>query len=248
MPENVGNEFIQKTYYSHLSLSPQKQGIPMPPIQLPFPPQARQIPLPDPADIQVPATDLRTAIDNRATLRHYSKDGITLQELSFLLWCTQGIKRITEKQITFRTVPSAGSRHAFETYLLLNNVQEVTPGLYRFAALENRLVEMNISGSISEEVTHACFDQSHILNSAATFIWTAVVDRMFWRYVERGYRYLLLDAGHVCQNLYLAAEAIQCGVCAIAAFEDEKLNKAIKVDGEKVFAVYAASLGKKQAV
>ncbi len=68
---------------------------------------------------------------------------------------------------------------------------------------------------------------------------------MYWRYSERSYRYLHLDAGHVCQNLYLAAEAAGCGVCAIAAFDDDLLNKALDVDGESQFAIYAASLGKR---
>jgi SagB-type dehydrogenase family enzyme len=246
MDENIGTDFLRKTCYAHLSLSPQKAGVPMPPIQMPFPPQAAQICLPDPAKVQIPATDLRITIENRASQRHYIHHEISQEELSFLLWCTQGIKRTTEKQITFRTVPSAGSRHAFETYLMLNQVHDVPPGLYRFAAVENILVEVNLSASINAEITQACFDQNHVQNSAVTFIWTAVVERMFWRYVERSYRYLFLDAGHICQNLYLAGEALQCGVCAIAAFEDEKLNKALGVDGEEVFAVYAASLGKKQ--
>ena len=248
MPENIGYEFFQNTCYNNLSLSPQKQGIPMPPIQLPYSAQAKQVLLPDPVDVKVPPADLRSAIENRATLRHYSSEGISLEELSFLLWCTQGIKRITEKMITFRTVPSAGSRHSFETFLLINNVSQIDPGLYRFAPVDNLLVEINTSSTISSEITHACSDQGHVLNSAATFIWAAVVDRMFWRYVERSYRYLLLDAGHVCQNLYLAAEPLNCGVCAIAAFDDEKLNKAVGVDGKDIFVVYAATIGKKQAV
>ena len=247
MPENIGQEFFRKTRYPNLSTPPQKEGVPMPPIQLPHPPGARLIQLPDPAKVEVPALDLREAIARRATERHYSPQPITIEELTFLLWSTQGIRRITEKQITFRSVPSAGSRHAFETYLLLNKVDGVPAGLYRFAAVDNALVEINLSPTINEDLTRACHDQNQVLTSAATFIWTAVAERMTWRYVERGYRYLLLDAGHVCQNLYLAAEAIHCGVCAIAAYDDEMVNQAIGVDGEAIFAVYAASLGKKQA-
>jgi SagB-type dehydrogenase family enzyme len=68
---------------------------------------------------------------------------------------------------------------------------------------------------------------------------------MFWRYPERGYRYLLLDAGHVCQNLYLAAEGLGCGVCAIAAYDDDAINAALELDGETLFVVYAASLGRR---
>jgi SagB-type dehydrogenase family enzyme len=80
--------------------------------------------------------------------------------------------------------------------------------------------------------------------SGVTFFWVAVSERMEWRYPVRGYRYLHLDAGHVCQNLYLAAEAISCGVCAIAAFDDEKVNEALNLDGENLFVIYVATVGK----
>jgi SagB-type dehydrogenase family enzyme len=84
-----------------------------------------------------------------------------------------------------------------------------------------------------------------VLHSAVTFLWVAVVERMTWRYAERGDRYLLLDAGHVCQNLYLAAEALGCGVCAIAAYDDALLNAELGLDGENLFVIYLASLGVK---
>jgi len=74
-----------------------------------------------------------------------------------------------------------------------------------------------------------------------------VIERMSWRYPERGYRYILLDAGHVCQNLYLVAEALGCGVCAIAAYDDDLTNQVFGLDGESQFIVYLASLGKRQA-
>jgi SagB-type dehydrogenase family enzyme len=68
---------------------------------------------------------------------------------------------------------------------------------------------------------------------------------MTWRYSQRGYRYLHLDAGHVCQNLYLSAESVGCGVCAIAAFLDEEINPAMGIDGENEFVIYVATVGKK---
>jgi len=71
------------------------------------------------------------------------------------------------------------------------------------------------------------------------------VERMYWRYVERGYRYLHLDAGHVCQNLALGAEQLGCGICPIAAFDDELLNATLGLDGRNLFVIYLASVGKK---
>jgi SagB-type dehydrogenase family enzyme len=161
------------------------------------------------------------------------------------LWATQGVKKTTSRPSTLRTVPSAGARHPFETFLLVNRVEDIKPGLYRFAALKHALLEVNQAEDVNQMITHACQDQEQVANSAVTFIWVAVLERMYWRYVERSYRYLFLDAGHVCQNLYLAAEAIHSGVCGIAAFDDELLNQAVGADGEDLFVVYAASLGKK---
>ena len=179
-------------------------------------------------------------------MRKYTEQPLTLEELAYLLWMTQGVKEITSRPVTLRTVPSAGARHAFETYLLVNRVDGLEEGLYRFAAGRHALARIDTGGrDIRAEITHACMDQGQVATSAVTFIWAAVVERMTWRYVERGYRYLHLDAGHACQNLYLAAEAIGCGACAIAAYDDDLLNTALGFDGEQIFAIYLASLGKK---
>ncbi|MFZ4396068.1 MAG: SagB/ThcOx family dehydrogenase [Kiritimatiellia bacterium] len=114
-----------------------------------------------------------------------------------------------------------------------------------YLALDKKLALLDRDAGLPRAITEACLGQEVVAASAATFIWVAVVKRMTWRYGQRGYRYLYLDAGHVCQNLYLAAEAIGCGVCAIAAFDDDALNRILKLDGETQFAVYLASLGRK---
>jgi len=245
MPKGIGTEFMQKTRYEHMSPSPQSQGEPQPPLELPWPEQAHQIDLPAPKEVKIPPLDLRTAIENRQTVRKYSGQPISLEELSFLLWCTQGVKQVSRRPATLRNVPSAGARHAFETYLLINRVTSLASGLYRYSALKHALLEVNLAPDITDQVTQACLAQEQVSQSAVTFAWVAVVERMFWRYTERGYRYLHLDAGHVCQNLYLAAEAIGCGVCAIAAFNDDAVNQALGLDGEQLFTIYLASLGKK---
>ena len=99
---------------------------------------------------------------------------------------------------------------------------------------------------MAERVSAACLGQRFVMASAATFIWTAVPYRMAWRYGERGYRYMHVDVGHVCQNLYLAAEAIGSGACAIGAFNDDQLNELLNIDGEEHFTIYVATVGKKR--
>jgi len=241
---DTGSRFMRETRIQNVSTSPQKLKQPQPPLELPYPVDAPLLDLPEPQTLLMPELDVRAAIEQRASHRRYREDAYSLAELSFLLWCTQGVKAVTDRPVTLRTVPSAGARHAFETYLLVNRVEGVAPGLYRYIALEHALLAVDLSEDINARLTDAC-DQTMVGNSAVAFFWTAVLERMTWRYTERGYRYLFLDAGHVCQNLYLAAEVIGAGVCAIAYFDDELLNRALMLDGENTFVVYAASSGKK---
>lgn len=245
MTDGIGKEFLEKTKYKYLSESLQRQGVPIPPLELPYDPTAELISLPDPETLPAYPIDLRKAIEKRCTLRRYQDSPLTQDELSFLLWTTQGVKSITNRPVTFRTVPSAGSRHAFETYLVINKVEGIVPGLYRYIALEHALLPIEVNENVGERFATACLQQNQVTNSAVTFIWVVVTERMYWRYGERGYRYLHLDAGHVCQNLYLAAEAIDSGVCAIAAFDDDILNKELQLDGEKMWAIYVGALGKR---
>ncbi|WP_434130991.1 SagB/ThcOx family dehydrogenase [Sporomusa sphaeroides] len=240
----IGKEFMEKTKYKHLSPSDQEQGLPHPPVELELETAVSIIDLPDPRKYKADIA-LTQAIVQRVSVRRYAATPVSLSELSYLLWCTQGVKSVEPHLVTLRTVPSAGARHAFETYLLVNNVAGLAPGLYKFLAVDHQLAKLAFPENISTVITDACLRQRFVKTSAVTFIWTAAAYRMTYRYGQRGYRYLHLDAGHVCQNLYLAAETTDCGVCAIAAFDDDLLNQALGLDGEAQFAVYVAALGKK---
>jgi SagB-type dehydrogenase family enzyme len=241
----TGQEFMERTKYHYIGKSDQQKGLPQPPLELPPYPHARSIDLPRPESLRIPPLDLRAAIERRRSVRSFIREPITLEELSFLLWCTQGVKQVHGSQVTFRTVPSAGARHAFETYLLVNDVEELEPGLYRYLALTHRLQQVETDPTLAHRITCACFDQQFILRSGAVFVWTVVPYRMTWRYGERGYRDLHLDAGHVCQNLYLAAEAVGCGVCAIAAFDDDEMDAILGINSSDQFVIYLATVGKK---
>jgi len=237
---------MKKTTYKYTSKSDQSQGLTQPPLELEYAHKMKFYELPDPSKLEITELNLKQAIKIRTSRRTYSDVPLTLSELSWLLWCTQGVKEVRHQAATLRTVPSAGARHAFETFLLVNNVKDLEPGIYRYVALEHKLVEYIIEDGIAEKIVEAAYDQKMVMNNAVTFIWIADVYRMTWRYVERGYRYLHIDAGHVCQNLYLAAENIGAGVCAIAAFHDDIFNKLLYLDGEKQFVIYLASVGKKK--
>ena len=243
---NTGHEFWEKTKYQYAHTTKTKIRSEKPPLEKEHPPNSRIIDLPKPEKITIPPYELREAIEQRTSIRQYNDKELSLEELSYLLWCTQGVKEVIPKAATFRTVPSAGARHAFETYLLINNVQGIESGIYRFLAISHTLLFIASGTKIADRITDACLGQKFVMEGAVTFFWVAEITRMTWRYGERGYRYILLDAGHVCQNLYLSAESLNCGVCAIAAYQDDDLNKLLELDGINEFVVYIASLGKKE--
>jgi len=245
MENNIGQEFFERTKYENLETPPQKLGVPLPDLQLPKSKQARHVSLPRVDEMKPQIDSFSELVKRRESLRQYSNEFLDLNELAYLLWMTQGVKTITDYPLTKRTVPSAGSRHPFETYLLVNRVEGLEIGLYRYLAVEHELERIPSPDDLKERITAGCLKQKHVAESAVTFIWVAVPIRTVWRYSQRGYRYMLLDAGHVCQNLYLAAESINCGVCAIAAYDDDLVNQALGLDGVNLFAIYLASMGKR---
>ena len=246
MLKNDGYEFVQETKYPNLSEPDQQAGKPQPPYEIPLEVGKILIDLPKPDAIDLGSFDLRTAIEMRRSLRRYTEDALSLEELSYLLWLTQGVKKIDEKRhVTWRTVPSAGCRHPFETYLSINRVGDLKPGCYRYASVEHQLVALDISDTFNQKLTDACLGQRQVATSAVTFIWAAVPYRTIWRYSERSYRYLYLDAGHVCQNLHLAAESINCGICAIGAYDDDAADQLMGFKPPEMYVIYLASLGRR---
>ncbi len=236
-----GKTFMEMTKYQNMEPTEQQQGKAQPPIEVAF--EGETIDLPEPLAANPKAISVTTAMDTRRSVRVYKQTPITLEALAYTLWSMQGVKREV-KGITLRTVPSAGARHAFELYVLVNNVTGLKNGLYRYLALSHKLGLISEKDSLKSDLTEACLNQKMVSDSAVTFFLAADVKRMTYRYGERGYRFLHLDAGHVVQNLYLSVQAIDCGTVAIAAYDDDKVNKALNLDGENHFVLYIAPVGK----
>lgn len=241
MCSDIGKHFLEYTWLSNSQDTPySKHEVYPAPEKMPLQ-ETKLIKLPEPELLPDKMVDFLEMIELRSTQRSYNDSRLSLQELSFLLWCTQGIKMSLPGGRTMRTVPSAGARHPLDTYLCLNNVKGIPAGVYRFLPLEHLLqplaIDVNdmIAGFQGRQMAAGC---------AAIFVWAACLSRSYYKFGNRAYRYVFIEAGHVCQNLYLAAEAIQCGVCAIGAYDDECLNKVLKMDGQQDFVVYAATVGK----
>jgi len=247
--KDIGMLFIEHSKYKYVIETGYLKGESQPPIEAEYDTTKPLIDLPDPRPLALGTLSVKEAIEQRKSRRHYSSQPLSLEELSYLLWCTQGVKEVVRRDdqstITYRTVPSAGARHAIETYLLINTIAGLTPGIYRYIALQHKLIEITTESGLADKFVEQCRDQKFVKTSAVTFIWVGVIERMKWRFGERGYRYLFIDAGHICQNLYLGAESIGCGVCAIGAFNDDDLNKTLNLDGESQFVIYLGTVGKK---
>ncbi len=224
--------------------TPQSSGIEPPPPQKPVPDGAPLIPLPRREAWQIPACDLADAIARRESRRTFLPAALTLDELAFLLWSSQGVRARLHGAAVLRTVPSAGCRHPLETYLAVLNVAPLSPGIYRYLPLDHALLLEQSPDQLEARLAAATRGQRFAAEAAVTFIWSAIPARTEWRYGEASYKVIALDAGHACQNLYLACQAIGAGTCAIAAYNQDLCDQLIGVDGDEEFAVYMAPVGK----
>jgi SagB-type dehydrogenase family enzyme len=224
----------------------QKQKLPQPPLQKFVEEDAEIIVLPEVNKDIITKENIFDCLMDRKSNRIYTEESLSLEELSFLLWSTQGVKKVVGKVnfATFRTVPSGGARHPFETYLVINKVEGLRKGVYRYLSLEHKLVFLFDKNNMEEEVKEAVSGQNFIASSAVIFVWSCIPYRSEWRYDISAHKTILQDSGHLCQNLYLACEAIGCGTCAIGDYNQEIIDKFLMLDGKDEFVIYAAPIGK----
>jgi SagB-type dehydrogenase family enzyme len=240
---NFLKDSIRKTM--DFSRTDQSAGMPIPPLEKPYAADARRIKLPEPGRWKkIGGADLQSAIANRRSRRAFRREALGLEEVSFLLWATQGMRGKVTGGHAYRTVPSAGCRHALETYLAVLNVEGLDSAIYRYLPLSHELLFEFSEENLAERLVEAVLGQAFAGTAALTFIWTAIPYRMEWRYGLAAHKVIAIDAGHVCQNLYLACEAIGAGTCAIAAYDQEALNRMLRLDGDDEFAIYLAPVGR----
>ena len=225
-------------------ISDQMKGLAMPSSQKACDPDCEQIPLPKPDPSILKKPNLLACIADRKSRRKYSSADLTLDELAYLLWATQGVRSALPTGRHYRTVPSAGSRHSFETYLVIQHVEGLKTGVYRYLPFAHQLAYLFTAENLPEKMTALASDQPFVGNSAVCFIWSSIPYRMEWRYGLASERVILIDVGHVCQNLYLAAESIGCGTCGVAAYKQDELDQFLGLDGKDEFVIYLAPIGK----
>jgi SagB-type dehydrogenase family enzyme len=240
MGASVGDDFQRETkYIRKKSLGGGLNWASKPEIYKSYP-SSKTLELPS----QFPGGTVRFAevLQRRKSIRAFSTEPLSMVDLAFLLWASTGVQR-KEDGYEFRTAPSAGALYPIETYLAVNNVEDLEKGIYHYN-IRDHLLEQLKTGDFGDDVSHAALSQKMCSDAAVVFIWTAVFGRSKWKYTQRAYRYIYLDAGHISENLALAVTGIGCGCCQVGAFFDDEINAVVGIiDGTKESAVCLSVVG-----
>ena len=227
MEKTVGDDFQSQTkYFRNKSMGNALDWANKPEIYKSYP-SSKTIELPN--KFQDSTLNFSEVLQRRKSVRSFSTQPLSMVDLAFLLWASTGIQR-TEYGFEYRTAPSAGALYPIESYVAVNNVEGVSRGIYHYNIKSQLLEEIKL-GDFGEKIAHAAIDQEMCADSSVVFIWTAVFRRSKWKYSQRAYRYIYLDAGHISQNLALAATSITCGSCQVGAFFDDEINSILDIDG-----------------
>jgi SagB-type dehydrogenase family enzyme len=234
----VGDDFQNQTKHTRLNLAGHLDWANKPDIYKKYS-ASKRIKLTK--DLPAQSMQITDILKKRKSIRAYSPQPITLNETSFLLWAATGIQRV-EHGYEFRTGPSAGALYPVETYIAANNVESLEQGIYHYNVKEH-VLELLSLGDFGDELAAASLGQEMVAKAPIVFIWTGVFERSKWKYMQRAYRYVYLDAGIIGENLALASTGIGLGSCQIGAFFDDEVNAILEVDGAKESVLYLSVVG-----
>ncbi|HUT82857.1 MAG TPA: SagB/ThcOx family dehydrogenase [Candidatus Bathyarchaeia archaeon] len=237
--------FDTEEYKKEVPESDEEKKIPPPPFERPYTTDANLIDLVSPEDFKIGKTPFLSIVNTRKSRRKYTEEPLSLEELSFLLWCTQGLKRESKSgRGVFRTVPSSGAKSPFETYLVINRVDSLKPGLYRYISFKHKLLFIKEIKDAEKTVGELTFSQNFVGKAQVIFFWIAVPYRTEWRYTILAHKFIAIDLGLLSQSLYMACEAVKLGTCAIGYYEQNKLDKLFELETEDEFVVLVQPVGK----
>jgi SagB-type dehydrogenase family enzyme len=227
MGKNFGDDFqTESKYIRTKSLGGNLDWAKKPEIYKSYP-SSKTVQLP--TQFQDSTLTFSEVLRRRKSVRSFSLQPLSKVDLAFLLWASTGILRI-EHGYDFRTAPSAGALYPIETYIAANNVEDLGEGIYHYN-IKNHVLEEIKLGNFGSKLAHAALDQEMCADASVVFVWTAIFGRSKWKYSQRAYRYIYLDAGHVAQNLALSSVSINCGSCQVGAFFDDEMNSILDIDG-----------------
>ena len=240
LKKGIGDTYQQETKYARDSLGgyDPRTSEPSPPFKT-YPDAAEKVQLPSPACTK--DSELWQILKKRRSERNFTDYVMPREELFLLLFAVQGVTAEYGEYL-FRTAPSAGGLFPVETYLMINSVDAMTKGIYHLNVLDSCLERIK-TGNLSGDLVRAALGQTFVASASVTFIWTAISGRSKWKYRERAYRYIYLDAGHIAANLSLSATSINLGTCQIAALYDDEVNNIINIDGTDESTIYLSVVG-----
>ncbi|KUJ96084.1 MAG: SagB-type dehydrogenase domain protein [Desulfonauticus sp. 38_4375] len=197
------------------------------------------------AEIFLPAPqqdDFLELVKKRRSQRRFKDEFVDLKNLSYLLYAGYGVSG-RAGFYALKTAPSAGALYPCQLYVVARKVSDLEPGVYFFEPEKFKL-EQKREGDFSSNLAKACLDQSFVGKAAFNIVLSAVFRRNMIKYGHRGLRYILLDAGHIAQNILLAATHLGLGACPVAAFFDEEVDNILQINGEEESTLYLLSVGK----
>ncbi len=181
---------------------------------------------------------LKETIQRRRSVREYSGKPLSLLEINELLFSASG----QAEDGLRRQSPSAGALYPLELYPIILRDGDIPPGVYHYNVRCHglELIKENVP---FEQLKQAIFVEEIAQTASAIIIMTAIFGRTKIKYGERGYRFALLEAGHVAQNICLTAVAMGLGACTIGGFIDDYINNIIDADGVDEAAIYIVTVG-----
>ncbi len=242
MPElkhSLAYLYLQETKLSKRNLHSRKRPHILPAEPFKRYPSAEKVLLPRKWDGE--DSNLWQVLQQRRSIRKFSPSSMSKTDLALLLWACQGVTA-QAGQYYLRTAPSAGALYPIETYVAANRIKDMEPGILHFDVKGFQLERLT-NQPPGQELANAALGQEFLARAQAVFIWSAVLRRNMAKYGHRGLRYIFLDAGHICQNLCLAAKAIGGGACPVAAFYDDEINGLLELDGQEETVIYMAAVG-----
>ncbi|MGJ7913773.1 SagB/ThcOx family dehydrogenase [Neobacillus sp. LXY-1] len=243
--------FLKSNFLEFKQIKTDKiKGLPKPPTVKPYPSSPSIIELPEVNETVLKTENIYHCMKERRSTRFYSEDSLSLDELSYLLWATQGISGTNKAGYTLRTVPCSGATHTFETYLFIMRVEGIQQGIYRYLPVEHKLLFMFELDEIDYKIDAITLDQPFVPNfakkAAVVFAWSTIPYRSEWKYDISAHKKILIDIGHVSQNLYLASESIDAGACAIGIYDQKLIDDVLRLDGDDEFVLFLGAVGKKR--
>ena len=164
------------------------------------------------------------ALENRRTVREFSRAAVSLKDLGQLLWAAQGI---TSKR-GFRTAPSAGALYPLEIHVVAGNVDGLAPGTYRYEPERHALAPRQV-GDQRKALAEAALRQNWVRESAAVLVFSAVSSRTQKKYGGRSERYIFIEVGHAAQNVFLQAQSLGLAAAVVGAFRDDEAAELLEL-------------------